>query len=135
MRATLTQPPCCYIIAGPNGSGKTTFATEFLPHQVRCLEFVNPDLIAKGLSPFQSWFLSNVMAGGRSAIPRFTNTSFRRRRMTKRDFTKQATAALKTAVANVMEERRKAGRTVPVWKDGRVQRIKPPAVAAAKNTR
>ena len=46
------QPPCCYIIAGPNGSGKTTFATEFLPHQVRCLEFVNPDLIAKGLSPF-----------------------------------------------------------------------------------
>lgn len=51
--------------------------------------------------------------------------------MTKRDFTKQATAALKTAVAKVMEERRKAGRTVPVWKDGRVQRIKPPAVAAA----
>jgi len=44
--------PCCYIIAGPNGSGKTTFATEFLPHYVNCLEFVNPDLIAKGLSPF-----------------------------------------------------------------------------------
>lgn len=52
MKKALKQPPCCYIIAGPNGSGKTTFATEFLPHQVRCLEFVNPDLIAKGLSPF-----------------------------------------------------------------------------------
>jgi predicted ABC-type ATPase len=41
-----------YIIAGPNGVGKTTFAREFLPHYVECLEFVNADLIASGLSPF-----------------------------------------------------------------------------------
>jgi predicted ABC-type ATPase len=40
------------IIAGPNGAGKTTFATEFLPHEACCLEFVNADLIAAGLSPF-----------------------------------------------------------------------------------
>jgi len=44
--------PNVYIIAGPNGSGKTTFARKFLPHYVRCLEFVNADLIAGGLSPF-----------------------------------------------------------------------------------
>lgn len=43
--------PQCYIIAGPNGAGKTTFAMEFLPRFVRCLNFVNPDLIAQGLSP------------------------------------------------------------------------------------
>lgn len=41
-----------YIIAGPNGAGKTTFAHKFLPHYVECLEFVNADLIAGGLSPF-----------------------------------------------------------------------------------
>jgi len=43
--------PQCYIIAGPNGAGKTTFALEFLPWFVRCLNFVNPDFIAQGLSP------------------------------------------------------------------------------------
>ena len=41
-----------YIIAGPNGSGKTTFANEFLPEYAKCPNFVNADLIAKGLSPF-----------------------------------------------------------------------------------
>jgi predicted ABC-type ATPase len=51
MRAS--SKPQLYIIAGPNGAGKTTFASEFLPHDVSCFEFVNADLIAKGLSPFQ----------------------------------------------------------------------------------
>jgi predicted ABC-type ATPase len=41
-----------YIIAGPNGAGKTTFARRFLPDYARCFEFVNVDLIASGLSPF-----------------------------------------------------------------------------------
>lgn len=41
-----------YIIAGPNGSDKTTFAKEFLPQYVHCPHFVNADLIAQGLSPF-----------------------------------------------------------------------------------
>jgi len=41
-----------YIIAGPNGSGKTTFATKFLPEYAKCPNFVNADLIAQGLSPF-----------------------------------------------------------------------------------
>ena len=44
----------CYIIAGPNGAGKTTFANEFLPIEAECLNFINADLIAKGLSPFQT---------------------------------------------------------------------------------
>ena len=41
------------IIAGPNGAGKTTFATEFLPNEGDCPTFVNADLIAAGLNPFQ----------------------------------------------------------------------------------
>ena len=41
------------IIAGPNGAGKTTFATEFLPNEGDCPTFVNADMIAAGLNPFQ----------------------------------------------------------------------------------
>src|ERR1700756_3568017 len=41
-----------YIIAGPNGVGKTTFAREFLPAYADCKNFVNADLIAQGVSPF-----------------------------------------------------------------------------------
>lgn len=41
------------IIAGPNGAGKTTFAREFLPVEGNCPTFINADLIAQGLSPFQ----------------------------------------------------------------------------------
>jgi predicted ABC-type ATPase len=40
------------IIAGPNGAGKTTFAREFLPNEAACPVFINADLIAAGLSPF-----------------------------------------------------------------------------------
>lgn len=40
------------IIAGPNGAGKTTFAREFLPNEAGCPVFVNADLIAAGIAPF-----------------------------------------------------------------------------------
>jgi predicted ABC-type ATPase len=48
----LTFMPTLYLIAGPNGAGKTTFASRFLPEESGELEFVNVDLIARGLSPF-----------------------------------------------------------------------------------
>ncbi len=41
------------IIGGPNGAGKTTFAREYLPNEAGCPVFVNADLIAAGISPFQ----------------------------------------------------------------------------------
>ena len=40
------------IIAGPNGAGKTTFAREYLLKEAACPDFINVDLIAAGLSPF-----------------------------------------------------------------------------------
>ena len=43
--------PTCYIIGGPNGAGKTTFAMWYLPRVARCVEFVNADSIARGISP------------------------------------------------------------------------------------
>lgn len=39
-------------MAGPNGAGKTTFAQEFLPNEASCPTFINADLIAAGLAPF-----------------------------------------------------------------------------------
>ena len=47
------EAPRCIVIAGPNGAGKTTFAQEFLPEYAGVIHFVNADLIASGLSPFQ----------------------------------------------------------------------------------
>ena len=41
------------VVAGPNGSGKTTFAREYLPREADCPTFINVDLIAAGLSPFE----------------------------------------------------------------------------------
>jgi len=45
------RSPHLYIIAGPNGSGNTTFVRRFLPYYADCINFVNADLIAAGLSP------------------------------------------------------------------------------------
>jgi predicted ABC-type ATPase len=45
--------PSVYVIAGPNGVGKTTFAREFLPAYADCRNFINADLIAQGVSPFR----------------------------------------------------------------------------------
>jgi predicted ABC-type ATPase len=41
-----------YIVAGSNGAGKTTFARGYLPKYAQCREFLNADLLAAGLSPF-----------------------------------------------------------------------------------
>jgi len=48
-----SKKPTIYVIAGCNGAGKTTFAREFLPKEVKCLRFLNADEIARGLSPFK----------------------------------------------------------------------------------
>jgi len=55
MKPTDTSKPekKIIIIAGPNGAGKTTFAGEFLPKEAHCPAFVNADLIAAGLAPFE----------------------------------------------------------------------------------
>ena len=48
-----SQKPTIYLIAGCNGAGKTTFAKEFLPKEVKYLRFLNADDLARGLSPLK----------------------------------------------------------------------------------
>ena len=50
---SLTSQKLILIIAGPNGAGKPTFATEFLLNEAGCRTFVNADMIAAGLNPFE----------------------------------------------------------------------------------
>ena len=51
------------VIAGPNGAGKTTFAMRYLPSEAPGVQFVNADLIASGLSPFDRGAGVEVAAG------------------------------------------------------------------------
>ena len=62
-----SQSPTIYLIAGCNGAGKTTFAKEFLPKEVKCLRFLNADEIARGLSPLRPE-LAAVKAARRGLI-------------------------------------------------------------------
>jgi len=45
--------PRLYLIAGPNGAGKSTASAKILPY-LKCDEFVNADVIASGLSAFNT---------------------------------------------------------------------------------
>lgn len=67
------KTPLCYIIAGPNGAGKTIFARKFLPEYVKCLNFINADLIAGGISPFAPE--KAAIQAGRIMIERIRNLS------------------------------------------------------------
>lgn len=65
------------IIAGPNGAGKTTFAREFLPGEAGLPVFINADLIAAGLSPFDPG--AAAMRAGRMMIQDIDRHSAARR--------------------------------------------------------
>ena len=47
----MSERPICHVVAGPNGSGKSTFALRYLPEYAGAVEYVNPDLMAQGMSP------------------------------------------------------------------------------------
>ena len=49
----MTESPKVVVIAGPNGAGKSTAATRILQDALAVQEFVNADVIARGLSAFK----------------------------------------------------------------------------------
>jgi predicted ABC-type ATPase len=68
--------PTIYLIAGCNGAGKTTFAKEFLPKEVKCLRFLNADEIARGLSPLKP--SAGAMQAGRLLLKQIEDNVRRR---------------------------------------------------------
>jgi predicted ABC-type ATPase len=90
--------PTLYIIAGPNGVGKTTFANRYLPQEARQLEFVNADLIARGLSPFDPDSVS--IEAGKIALKRIRELI-----VEKVGFTWETTMSGRTAVGWLREAR------------------------------
>ncbi len=62
------RDPHLVILAGPNGSGKTTAAPELLHGTLAVDTFVNPDVIAQGLSGFDPE--SVAVAAGRIMLER-----------------------------------------------------------------
>ena len=85
------QPPTIYLIAGCNGAGKTTFAREFLPKEVKCLRFLNADEIAHGLSPFDP-------AAGAFRAARLLLTEFRASLQRRETFALESTLSGRTYV-------------------------------------
>lgn len=76
MIVTLAMSPQVYIIAGPNGVGKTTFALKFLPNYADCKNFVNADLIAQGMAPFSPG--TAAFAAGRIVLTEIEHLAQRR---------------------------------------------------------
>jgi len=101
------QRPNLYIIAGPNGAGKTTFARKFLPDYAKCLEFVNVDLIASGLSPFDPE--RAALKAGRIMLEQIHSLAERRL-----DFGFETTLSGKTYV-KVLEEVNKRGYLIHIF--------------------
>jgi predicted ABC-type ATPase len=99
--------PKLYIIAGPNGSGKTTFVLQFLPRYADCINFVNADLIASGLSPFAPEVAS--IKAGKLMLDEIN--AFRKQRV---DFAFETTLAGKTYVS-LLKEMRREGYDVHVF--------------------
>ena len=85
--------PRCLIIAGPNGAGKTTFARTFLP-QERVRNFVNADLLATGLSPFEP-------AAARVAAGRLFLSELDRLAAAKKDFAFESTLSGLTYISRL----------------------------------
>jgi predicted ABC-type ATPase len=93
-----SRKPTIYLIAGCNGAGKTTFAKEFLPKEVKCLRFLNADEIARGLSPFKP--SASAVQAGRLLLQQIDN-SLRQRET----FALETTLSGKTYIRRFREAR------------------------------
>jgi predicted ABC-type ATPase len=90
--------PTIYVIAGPNGVGKTTFADEYLPDEIKQLEFINADLIARGLSPYDPEAVA--IEAGKIALKRIRELIAQ-----KSSFTWETTMSGRTAVVWLRQAR------------------------------
>ncbi len=83
--------PQIFVIAGPNGSGKTTSAKKLLPKILQCNEYVNADAVAAALSPFRPEEVA--MQAGRLMLDRINHLADQRE-----DFAFESTLASRTFI-------------------------------------
>ena len=88
-----TNHPKCFIIAGPIGAGKTTFAMKFLP-TLGCRDFINADEIAKGLSPLN--FSAGLLAASKIFL-----SSIQSHIQARQDFSFETTLSGKAYLAQI----------------------------------
>lgn len=73
---TAAAEPHLVMIGGPNGSGKSTAAPSLLRDTLAVFDFVNADLIARGLSGFDP--AGSAVAAGRVMLERLRTLAARR---------------------------------------------------------
>ncbi len=76
MIPTSESHPSVIILAGPNGAGKSTVAPALLQQSLGVTQFVDADVIARGLSPFN--VDSAAIAAGRIMLARLRELARRR---------------------------------------------------------
>lgn len=94
------------VIAGPNGSGKTTFARKYLKNYLFYGEFVNADLISQGISPLNPE--KAAMEAGKLMLRKIKSLAVK-----KIDFSFETTLAGR-AYLNIFREIRKNGYRIDV---------------------
>ncbi|OLE06443.1 MAG: hypothetical protein AUI36_42265 [Cyanobacteria bacterium 13_1_40CM_2_61_4] len=72
----VTPSPHLIVLAGPNGAGKSTSAPALLRGTLRVEEFVNADIIARGLSAFRPE--NAAIEAGRAMMARLKNLAIKR---------------------------------------------------------
>lgn len=95
------KQPQCYVIAGPDGAGKTTFALKYLPLIASCYDFINADEIARGLSPLD--FEAGLLRAGKIFLE-----TLNRKIADRKDFAFETTLSGRTYLPRIAEWR-KAG--------------------------
>ncbi len=96
--------PKLYILAGCNGSGKTTASYTLLPEMLDCREFVNSDEFAKSLSPFDP-------SAASVSASRYMVLKVRYLLSRKADFSIETTLATRSLV-NIIRQARDLGYSV-----------------------
>ena len=62
--------PQVILVAGPNGTGKTSFAKEFLPIQRRAFVYFNADEIERETDDVKASIIQNELRAGRTMLTR-----------------------------------------------------------------
>jgi predicted ABC-type ATPase len=92
--------PAVIMVAGPNGAGKSSIASSLLPKALGVVEFVNADVIARGISGFDPD--GAAMAAGRIMLQRLDELAEERQ-----SFAFETTGASRTFASRISQLKRR----------------------------